>query len=236
MKLLDIGCGSGSINSYMYYLRLGKKYKIFGADFDPQNIKTIRDLYPEGKFTVSKAERLPYRSNTFDAVLCRHVLEHVRNLDKTLEELVRVSKNGAIVYIAVPDPALESTAVMIEPKYLSSKTVHLRVFTKETIVSALERRSVSVRKISRQKWPLFVFTIVAMFLVKRARVLKKQPQTGGIVIGSFDYRKSGHWMYKPVGLIFAVLNSLFFFLNDILPFEIEVEGIVRKGSRRKNRI
>ena len=58
-----------------------------------------------GKTAVNKpvfdanAEHMPFRDKAFEYVICSHVLEHVENPSKVIEELIRVSKAG---YIEVP--------------------------------------------------------------------------------------------------------------------------------------
>jgi len=44
----------------------------------------------------------PFKDNTFDYVYCASVLEHVEDVIKFLEEVSRISKNGAILDIKVP--------------------------------------------------------------------------------------------------------------------------------------
>ncbi len=42
------------------------------------------------------------KDNEFDKVVCNHILEHVTDLDRTLKELKRISKAGALIRIAGP--------------------------------------------------------------------------------------------------------------------------------------
>ena len=53
---------------------------------------------------VHDLDRFPYpfKDNTFDKIICIHVLEHVNDLGRTLKELKRISKPGAIIKIAGP--------------------------------------------------------------------------------------------------------------------------------------
>ena len=53
---------------------------------------------------VHNLEKFPYpfKDNTFDEILAFHVLEHISDTVKVMEEIHRISKNGAIVTIEVP--------------------------------------------------------------------------------------------------------------------------------------
>ena len=44
----------------------------------------------------------PFKVNTFDEIYASHVLEHVDNLIKCLEEIYRISKNDAKIIVKVP--------------------------------------------------------------------------------------------------------------------------------------
>ncbi|MFW9873618.1 MAG: methyltransferase domain-containing protein [Candidatus Thorarchaeota archaeon] len=44
----------------------------------------------------------PFKDNEFDEVYCSHILEHVKNLTRTLEEIHRICKPGAKIRILGP--------------------------------------------------------------------------------------------------------------------------------------
>lgn len=44
----------------------------------------------------------PFREEAFDVIYCSHVLEHVNDFFKTLEELLKITKKGGIIHIRVP--------------------------------------------------------------------------------------------------------------------------------------
>ena len=50
-------------------------------------------------FIVCNVEYLPFKSNSFDYILCSHVLEHVDNPKKACNEIMRVASKG---YIETP--------------------------------------------------------------------------------------------------------------------------------------
>jgi SAM-dependent methyltransferase len=63
------------------------------------------DLVPlPGVDVVCDLTRTPYpfASDRFDEIRCRHILEHFDNLIAVLEEIHRICKPGAKIYITVP--------------------------------------------------------------------------------------------------------------------------------------
>jgi SAM-dependent methyltransferase len=61
------------------------------------------DLFPFPNVDIlAQATRLPFADGTFDVVCCDQVLEHVRQPQHMIHELIRVTKPGGHVYIGVP--------------------------------------------------------------------------------------------------------------------------------------
>ena len=85
-KFLDIGCGLG-----FFSLRAGKLgANVYGIDIGSNLIKICKKRYPKGKFSVASAERIPFKDNSFDIILCTEVIEHVNNQQKVIDEIFRV--------------------------------------------------------------------------------------------------------------------------------------------------
>jgi ubiquinone/menaquinone biosynthesis C-methylase UbiE len=59
--------------------------------------------YPAERFTQEFVEDLSYAENSFDFIYCYTVLEHVKNVERTIDEMLRVCKPGGIVCIVTPD-------------------------------------------------------------------------------------------------------------------------------------
>ena len=70
---------------------------------------------------------MPFEDNSFDFVLCNHVLEHVENDIEALEEIKRVMKKGGLGIVQVPfyDPIPEKT---IEDKTVVSKNEREKLY------------------------------------------------------------------------------------------------------------
>ena len=98
-KFLDIGCGLG-----FFSLRAGKLgANVYGIDIGSNLIKICKKRYPKGKFSVASAERIPFKDNSFDIILCTEVIEHVNNQQKVIDEIFRVLKQGGHLVITTPN-------------------------------------------------------------------------------------------------------------------------------------
>lgn len=74
-----------------------------GKDIKDEYLNVDRADLP-GVDVVMDLEKFPYpfKDNTFKEVICNHVLEHLSNLCKTMEELCRICKDGALIKVRVP--------------------------------------------------------------------------------------------------------------------------------------
>jgi SAM-dependent methyltransferase len=90
-RVLDVGCGRKPYES------LFKTKEYVGLEVDtPQNRATKKaDHFYDGM-------GIPFEDNTFDAVICNQVLEHVFQPQAFLKELNRVLKPGGMLILSVP--------------------------------------------------------------------------------------------------------------------------------------
>lgn len=95
LKVLDLGCGDGE-DSYEIS-KFAKK--VTGVDILKSPFwkkKKKKNL----KFSVSKAEKLPFNSNSFNGFFLKDVIHHVEDMEMVMKEIRRVTtKNAKIVLI-----------------------------------------------------------------------------------------------------------------------------------------
>lgn len=95
-NLLDIGCASG----YMLD-KISQDYpkaRYFGIDVYDKAITTAKNNYPNLNFKNASADKLPFKKNSFDVVICYETIEHMENPKKALEEIRRIMKeNGSLI-------------------------------------------------------------------------------------------------------------------------------------------
>jgi 2-polyprenyl-3-methyl-5-hydroxy-6-metoxy-1,4-benzoquinol methylase len=96
-RLLDIGCGSGE--RMMKMRDLG--WTVSGIDFDPKAVMTAKSL----GFDVycGSIPEVYFPSNSFDAIIMNHVIEHVPNPREVLSACERILKPGGKLALATPN-------------------------------------------------------------------------------------------------------------------------------------
>jgi 2-polyprenyl-3-methyl-5-hydroxy-6-metoxy-1,4-benzoquinol methylase len=86
-RVLDSGCGNGVFTGFLSQLG----YDAVGIDISGTAIGFARQHYPEMHFEVASLDDgLPFEHETFDAVWCTEVLEHLFDVQAALTEINRV--------------------------------------------------------------------------------------------------------------------------------------------------
>lgn len=100
MKLLDFGCGPGTIS-----VGLAERIapgELHGIDMEETQVELARAAAKDGghsniTFHVGNATELPFEDNTFDVAHCHAVLMHIPDTQAALSEVKRVLKPGGII-------------------------------------------------------------------------------------------------------------------------------------------
>ena len=95
-KLLDVGCGTGISTG------IWKETKLkIGVDSCIELLRIAKKKYPGCMFICAKAEALPFKDNSFDAIICLTALHNFDSAERSLAEMKRVGKNDASCVISV---------------------------------------------------------------------------------------------------------------------------------------
>jgi len=104
-KICLIGAGTGGLA-----ITLKQKYysQVFGIEPNKEALAIIKEkclfyqLDP-ANFNSSPAEKISFEDNKFDIVYCFTVLEHVKDIKKSLNEMIRITKPDGKIYINTPN-------------------------------------------------------------------------------------------------------------------------------------
>lgn len=98
-RVLDVACGTGDLALTLFETT---RASVIGSDFcRPMLEIAVRKAAARGSipFIEGDALKLPFRQNSFDAATIAFGLRNLANVEKGLEELLRVLKPGGLVAI-----------------------------------------------------------------------------------------------------------------------------------------
>ncbi len=147
----DVGCGLGI---YTAKLAEMKAKLIIALDISLPFLESARKLLlsrglgSRVEFVLADAERLPFRSEAFDKVLCTEVLEHLVDPWKALKEIARVCVEGGILVATVPSAYSYAEAERNKRlKRLNRLREHLHKFTLGSFKRFLEASGFKVLRV-----------------------------------------------------------------------------------------
>ncbi len=95
-SFLEVGCAQG------HYLEkaLKRTKKVFGIDVVPGFVEKAKKT--GAKAIVASGEKIPFKKEIFDFVLCTETLEHIPDWKKAVKEIKRVLKKDGVVVVTIP--------------------------------------------------------------------------------------------------------------------------------------
>ena len=138
LKILDLGCGNNP------YKSSNKTDEVIGIDF--YNNQTASVKWDLNSFPY------PFKDNEFDKVIAFHVLEHVDDLPKTMDELHRITKSKGVIEVRVP----HFTSCWALTHYTHKKAFGFGTFSPVLINKSWERYSSTRFKLIKQELRWFI--------------------------------------------------------------------------------
>jgi SAM-dependent methyltransferase len=96
---LELGGGFGRLTSVLE----PKFEKVFMIDFSRRNLSRASERLKKTRLIRTSITKIPFEDSTFDSVVAVRVLHHVPQLAETIQEMARVSRDGACIVIGVPN-------------------------------------------------------------------------------------------------------------------------------------
>jgi SAM-dependent methyltransferase len=139
--LLDAGCGEGR----HCFGALERGARVVGIDLDEASLRAGsgalasrgQELGRLSAMLQADAFRLPFRSETFDRVICAEVMEHVHDFRGAARELARVTRPGGRVAVTIPTATSEHLYLRVGDDYFESPGGHIRIFRPRELARGL---------------------------------------------------------------------------------------------------
>ncbi len=103
-SILDAACGPAvELDGYLLEY---PQIKYTGIDRSAYMLHIAQQKHPSHNFIQGDIHHLPFSSNTFDSVLLKHILEHLPDYKKPIEEALRVAQRYVLINFFQPTTPL----------------------------------------------------------------------------------------------------------------------------------
>lgn len=100
-RMLDIGCRDGSIGQ----LLCKRGNEVIGIEISETAVALAREKGLHALRLDVEVEVLPFPEESFDVVVAAELIEHIYDIDRFLEEIRRMLKNGGFLVLTTPNLA-----------------------------------------------------------------------------------------------------------------------------------
>jgi ubiquinone/menaquinone biosynthesis C-methylase UbiE len=140
-NILDVGCGDGQRTiEIANYFNINHN-EIHGIDYNYDFIINCKNYFNAVQLNL-ESEDIPYDDNSFDLVICNQVLEHLKNYQRVINELIRVTRKTGYILIGIPNLAHLINRILllfgIQPLCIRIDSSHVRGFTHRSFVKMLD--------------------------------------------------------------------------------------------------
>lgn len=97
-RLLEVGSGLGHLVA-----QLEDTFQTSGMDLNHWAVKQSRAVVGTSSLQTASAQELPYKDGTFHVVIIKHIVEHLPDPQRALNEIARVTESGGTLILATPN-------------------------------------------------------------------------------------------------------------------------------------
>ncbi|MBW2971359.1 class I SAM-dependent methyltransferase [Candidatus Woesearchaeota archaeon] len=170
MRVLDIGCADGSFALHLQEMG----FNVFGIDISSEAIRKAKQKGVDA-MVHDVSERFPFKSDSFDIVVCMEVIEHIYDTDFLINELNRIMKQRGLLILTTPNLASLSNRIRLlfgkhphlsEYRLGNENSGHIRNYTKRALVMQLKEYGFKIRKVVAPNAP-FPMSLKLPEVIKR---------------------------------------------------------------------
>lgn len=202
-KVLVVGAGTG-----VEMVQLAKDgCQVYGIEPDNQAVEILKlraelKQIENEKIVKGVAEKIPFKDNCFDFIYCWQVLEHVQDPEKSIKEMIRVTKLNGYIFIGFPD-----YRQIVEPHY----KIYLPLFLPK-IFSRLWLKL-------RRRNTAFFDSLQFVTSKKIRNILRKNNVTAMQIIEAYDVKE----------IKIRDLKKLMYWIQDNLEIEQNQFWLIKKN-------
>jgi SAM-dependent methyltransferase len=97
-RFLEVGSGMGHLMG-----QLEDTFETFGCDLNHWAVKQSKSVVNTSSLQTASAQELPYNDGVFNVVIIKHIVEHLPDPQKAIQEIGRVTEKGGTLILATPN-------------------------------------------------------------------------------------------------------------------------------------
>ena len=83
--------------------QLEDTFETVGIDLNHWAVKESKSVTTKSLLQTASAQELPFTNNSFNVVIIKHIVEHLPNPEKAINEISRVTAKGGYLILATPN-------------------------------------------------------------------------------------------------------------------------------------
>jgi ubiquinone/menaquinone biosynthesis C-methylase UbiE len=159
-KVLEVSCGNAEIT-----WRLSRIFNVTVVDISEWACEQAKVKTKKTSVVCADACSMPFKNNTFDGVIALSVLEHIKEVDKAIEEIKRVIASNGVLIVEVPN--LESIGIKFKKeKWCGYRdTSHVSLLTQIEWIEKFRRNGFEIiDKFGNGLWDIPYFKYIPNFI------------------------------------------------------------------------
>jgi len=195
-NIIDIGCNRGYA---LEEIRNNFTQRV-GLDISWKALQLAKKKDIKASFLLSRAEDLPFKTGSFDVVICAETIEHARESDKVFFEISRVLKKNGKVIITFPVWYTEKIINFFDSNFMKFSG-HIKTFSPLEIKNMFNKYNLRIiRKTTYYfEWAL-MYTIQAIFSNRFSNIDRR--------LDNYELPSRGGWQVKAELLMKKVVSRL----------------------------
>lgn len=96
--MLEVGSGMGHLVG-----QLSRWFEAYGIDLNHWAVKQSKKVSEQASLQTASAQDLPYKNESFNVVIIKHIVEHLPDPAKAINEIGRVTEKNGVLILATPN-------------------------------------------------------------------------------------------------------------------------------------
>lgn len=132
-SVLDVGTGGGGL--LREFQKLNPKLELTGIDASKTLLNASRKI-SKLNLKYSRAEKLKFKNNSFDLVVCQDTFHHFKKPIEVLKEIYRVTKKGGYIYITDLKRDVDKKIIQIATRNIVQSSISHTIFYLQSLKAA----------------------------------------------------------------------------------------------------